>query len=136
METDIRPTTLWRKERDEEAERVAAGRLPAQDAHMAALYPDAFLDLTDPVLDTFADAIRQRATTPDAYPLVMGDVERVVLALNAISNVSDGWIETGEREDLCGYIEQVIAQHGIDVDLLAASQGVGVHELTNQWREW
>ena len=136
METDIRPTTLWRKGRDEEAEDVAAGRTPAQDAHMAVLYPDAFLDLTDPILDAFAAAIRQRATTPDAYPLVMGDVERVVLALNAICDVNNGWIETGEREDLCDYIEQVIARHGIDVDLLAASQGVGRHALTDRWREW
>ena len=134
METDIRPTKRWRKERDEESEEVAAGRLPAQDAHMAALYPDAFLDLTDPVLDAFADAIRQRATTPDAYPLVMGDVEKVVLALNAVSGVNGSWIETDEREDLCAYIEQIIAQHG--TDLLAASRGVGMHELTDQRRDW
>jgi len=45
-------------------------------------------------------------------------------------------IETGEREELCEYISLVLEEAGIDTRELAARRGIGVHELTYEWREW
>lgn len=48
-------------------------------------------------------------------------VERVVLALNALNEAHNGSaFETGEREQLCGYIDQSLTEHGVDVVALTA----------------
>ena len=61
-------------------------------------------------------------------------VERVVVALNDADE--DGDIETEEREDLAGYIDQVLNAAGIDVAALTARRGIDRSELTDAWRDW
>jgi hypothetical protein len=137
MTDDIRPTTRWRVEKEKEAEELAAGRITQDECYMAGLFPDEFLDRTDTVLDAFAAAIAVLPATSDGYPGVMSNIKTIVLALNAINESGGGaWIETGEREALCEYIDTVSVQHGIDIDALAQSQNVTRYELTDEWREW
>jgi hypothetical protein len=62
-------------------------------------------------------------------------VKQVVLALNAIDEGYEA-IETEEREELCEYIDAVLAEAGIDVAALAVRDGVQPHAVTDRWREW
>ncbi|MFF9375982.1 hypothetical protein ACF1BB_15695 [Streptomyces griseoluteus] len=64
-------------------------------------------------------------------------VERVVLALNAVNEAHNGSaFETGEREELCDYIDQSLTEHGVDVVALTARHGLGRYQLTGKWRKW
>jgi|SRR6185369_17833289 hypothetical protein len=66
---------------------------------------------------------------------VFASVERVVTVLNAI-NEEHGGIETGERDELCQYIDDVLTDAGIDVAVLSSRHDVERHELTDEWRDW
>jgi hypothetical protein len=133
---DIRPTTRWREERREEAEHFAAGRLSKEECIYERLYPDAFLEQVDLVLDAFDAAIAKTPATAEGHPQVMLAVKDAVIAFNEMSEAHPEWIETGEREALCLYLDEVITRHGVDVDQLAAGLGVGRHEITDEWRDW
>ena len=64
-------------------------------------------------------------------------IERTVKALNAVNARYGGAAyETGERELLCAYIEDVIDDAGIDVDALAKRHRMTRHEITDEWRRW
>jgi hypothetical protein len=67
-------------------------------------------------------------------------VRRLVLALNKINDehVRAGQVgyETGEREELCNYIDASLTDSGIDVGALAARRGLGRWEITDVWRTW
>jgi hypothetical protein len=63
-------------------------------------------------------------------------IRRVVLDLNAVDARHDGPYETGEREQLCEYIENTLDGVGIDVDALAMRHRRTRHEITDEWREW
>ncbi|MFD0582875.1 hypothetical protein [Dactylosporangium darangshiense] len=56
-----------------------------------------------------------------------------MLALNAIDD-EEGLIETGEREELYRFIEDVLTAAGIDVEALIARRGLDDAELTSPWR--
>ncbi|MFF4352016.1 hypothetical protein [Streptomyces sp. NPDC001530] len=71
----------------EEAEELAAGTLDPDCACMAGLFPEALLTATDAVLDTFEDELPTLAEA-DAVQ-VLGAVERVVLALNAVDEAHE-----------------------------------------------
>ncbi|MEU0528041.1 hypothetical protein [Streptomyces niveus] len=130
-----RPTTSWRRGVAEEAEELAAGTLDPDSACMAALFPEELLVATDAVLDTFEAELTALAEADDAQ--VFAVVEGVVLALNVVNDAHDGCaFETDEREALCGYIDQALAEHGVDVVTLTARQGLGRYQLTDKWREW
>jgi hypothetical protein len=67
-------------------------------------------------------------------------VRRAVLALNAINDQHErtgrtGY-ETGEREDLCDYIDATLTESGIDVTALAIRNGKDPGELIGEWRTW
>lgn len=67
----------------------------------------------------------------------MQHVEVLVVALNKVNEDFDhGVIETNEREELCAFIDEVIIAKGIDIEALAASQNLGRHEITDEWRDW
>lgn len=66
---------------------------------------------------------------------VFAVVERIVLALNALDK-AHGRIETGEREELCEYIDGALGEAGVDVRALTDRRGIGRHELTDSWRDW
>lgn len=64
-------------------------------------------------------------------------IQHVVLELNKVNDQYDGAAyETGEREQLCEYIEESLAGAGIDVDAVASRRGLGRHEITDEWRDW
>jgi len=137
MTDDIRPTTRWRAARRKEAEEIAAGRKAREQCYLDQLYPDAFLDPTEAVLDGYAAAIAGLPATPEAYPAIMDQIGAATIALNEINERGDeSWIETGEREALCAYIEEVVVRRGVDIDALARTHGLGRHELTDTWRDW
>lgn len=102
---------------------------------MSDLYPASLLDATDKVLGTFESALGTLRTPSDAE--VFAAVQRVVLDLNAINDQHDGaGYETGEREELCQYIDQAFTDRGIAVPTLTTRHGLGRHEITDKWRDW
>ncbi|MFJ6833697.1 hypothetical protein [Streptomyces sp. NPDC091209] len=102
---------------------------------MAELFPDELLTATDAVLDTFEGEIPRLGEAADDQVLAV--VERVVLALNAVNDAHDRRAyETGEREQLCDYIDQSLTEHGVDIAALTARHGLGRYELTDEWRTW
>jgi hypothetical protein len=54
----------------------------------------------------------------------------------AVDARHDGPYETGEREQLCEYIESALERAGIDVDAFAARHRITRHEITDEWRDW
>lgn len=130
-----RPTVHWRAARTEQAADVAAGRVPADEAFLAELFPDAFLDPCDVLLAEFEAAIAPLG--PTDFDAVYAAIEKLVLGLNDLNEEGEGgWIETDERERLCAYIDEVITGAGISVEALAGSRGVGTGEITDEWRDW
>ncbi|MFI6661918.1 hypothetical protein ACIBL8_41125 [Streptomyces sp. NPDC050523] len=130
-----RPTTVWREGIAEEADELAAGTLDPECGCMAELFPEDLLTATDAVLDAFERDLRDLAEMDDAR--ILGVVERAVLALNAVDEAHNASaFETGERELLCDYIDQSLAEHGIDVVALTSRHGLGEYQITDRWRKW
>lgn len=102
---------------------------------MARLFPESLLQATDAALGSFeAEVLALRTPSDDE---VLGVVRRAVLALNAINDEhGGGGYETGEREELCEFIDRTLEGHGIDIPALAARNGIGAHEITDEWRDW
>ncbi|GLW57540.1 hypothetical protein Kpho01_55510 [Kitasatospora phosalacinea] len=118
-----------------EAREVAAGRMEPGEAFLAELFPEALLTATDAVLQGFETDVRGLAGASDEQ--VMAVVERVVLALNAVNESFDGAAyETGEREQLCEYLDRVLVDGGVDVPALAGRLGIDRYEITDEWRDW
>jgi phosphomannomutase len=101
------------------------------------LFPDAFLDRAGKASTQYVAAIAACGTGADDYPKVMAAIEALVITLNEINDDFDGAvIETGEREEFCEFIDQVVLAHGIDIGALAAANDCDPAELTDQWRDW
>jgi hypothetical protein len=131
----MRPTGGWRQSIAEEEREVASGELDPEDAVMARLFPESLLSQTDEVLSAFESEVGAFSRPSDEQ--VLGAVERVVLALNAINDDHHGAAyETGEREVLCTYIDGTLADAGVDVAALAARHGLSRYEITDRWRRW
>ncbi|MGW1709846.1 hypothetical protein ACWCP8_31230 [Streptomyces sp. NPDC002206] len=129
-----RPSKHWPDGVAEEARKLAAGTLTLDDAFMADLYPVSLLDATDEALGAFESTLGTLRTPSDDE--VFAAVQRVVLDLNAINDQHDGaGYETGEREELCQYIDQALTDRGIDVPELTARCGLGRYEITDKWRD-
>jgi hypothetical protein len=111
------------------------GRLDPDDAVMAHLFPDSMLSRTDEALSSFESEVRALSDSSDEH--VFEVVERVVLALNAVNRDYQGAAyETGEREQLCLFIDKSLSQAGVDVVSLAARRGLSRYEITDRWRRW
>ncbi|WP_066956407.1 hypothetical protein [Streptomyces lushanensis] len=131
----IKPSQNWRAGVAQEARDVASGELDPGCAFMDQLFPDSLLEATEATLRSFEADVHAWVGPSDE--LVFGAVRRVVLALNSINEEHGGaGYETGEREDLCAYIDRTLTEHGIDVPALAARNGMGAHEITDEWRDW
>lgn len=132
-----RSSEIWRERKAEEARQFAAGEITAEDRYLDELFPDDFIARVDILLKAFAEAIDQCATTASDFPRVMQSIQTLVLALNTVNeDFNEEVIETGEREDLCEFIDAVIIGRGIDIEALAAAQGCRRYELTDEWRDW
>ena len=132
-----RPTALWRNHRQEQEAAIAAGSLEREKAYALDLFPEAFLGPADALLDVYDSEIAAAPRDASGYPAIMAAIEHLVEGLNSLNEEGDeSWIETGERESLCEYIDTVIIEHGVDIDALAESQGLERYELTDEWRDW
>ncbi|WP_326709620.1 hypothetical protein OG758_09815 [Streptomyces sp. NBC_01474] len=130
-----RPTTGWRKGIEREQRKLATGTLDADCACMAELFPESLITATDSVLDAFEADISALQDASDER--IFDAVQRVVLALNAVNDEHDGAAyETDEREQLCHYIDEALAEQGVNVLALTARHGLGHYELTDRWRDW
>ncbi|MFI5628107.1 hypothetical protein ACIA8E_01705 [Streptomyces sp. NPDC051664] len=130
-----RPSKHWRGAVAEEARKLAASTITVEDALMADLYPVSLLDATDEALGGFESALGTLHSPSDDE--VVATVQQVVLDLNAINDQHDGaGYETGEREELCQYIDQALTDRGIDVPALTARYGLARYEITDEWRDW
>ncbi|MFC7277362.1 hypothetical protein ACFQS1_25500 [Paractinoplanes rhizophilus] len=135
-----RPTAGWREQVDDEAAQIAAGALDLDDAFAAGLFPPEMLAQTDEVLTRFeqdvAELVSHRwepATDTDIFAVI----ERTVKALNVVNARFGGAAyETGEREQLCQYLEATLEDAGLDVDAFAGRHRMTRHDITDQWRTW
>lgn len=129
-----RPTARWARLAAEQTEAVAAGTLPHDDAFAPRLWPAAFTAAADAALADYEAAVAR--TGPDAPDEELWAlVEGVVTALNAVDEEHQA-IETGEREELAEYVDDVLTAAGVDVGALTARRGTGREELTDRWRDW
>lgn len=128
-----RPSSRWRREVAEQQAALAAGTVLPEQAYAAQLWPLEFTAAVDAAaLEAYErDVEHLKSPTDDA---VWSAVERVVVALNAADE--EALIETGEREELCQYIDDVLAGAGVDLSALTARRGIDRHELTDTWRDW
>lgn len=122
----------WRREVAKQDAAVAAGTLPREEAYAVELWPPEFTAAVDGVLDAYEREVRSLPVRTD--DAMWAAVERVVLALN--DSDDQGHIETGEREELAEYIDQVLEAAGVDVRALTARRGIDRAELTDEWRDW
>jgi hypothetical protein len=131
----IRPTDYWRRSVAEEARQLASGELEAECAGASELFPESMLARTDEVLLLFESELAALSDPSDED--VFEVIKHVVLALNEVNEQYDGAAyETGERDQLCDYIDRSLTEAGIDVEALAARRGQGRHEITDEWRDW
>lgn len=59
---------------------------------------------------------------------IMSAVQDAVLKLNELSKEVERLIETGQREDLCEFIELAAAAAGLEIE--------AGKDITEEWREW
>ncbi|MEU9506816.1 hypothetical protein AB0D32_11110 [Micromonospora sp. NPDC048170] len=128
-----RPSQKWGRSVREQKAAIAAGTLTDDAAYALRLWPEPFITAVDAALDAYEADVRSLSAPSDEE--VFAAVERVVDALNAVS-AEHGCIETGEREDLCEYVDVVLTNAGLDVQALTSRRGIGRHELTDDWRDW
>jgi hypothetical protein len=138
-----RPSDKWRAETEQEAAELAAGTRPPDQAYAAVLWPESLIASTDAALAAFeGDLAALLSASENALDDkdVLAVVRRAVLALNAINDqherAGQTGYETGEREDLCDYIDATLTESGIDVAALTTRNGREPGELIGEWRTW
>lgn len=133
-----RPTDRWRAEVKDDAAQIAAGSLSPDEAWAARLWSNYLLAHTDTVLDGFNAAVHNLRDPSDEE--IMATVKEVVLRLNQVNadlrRRHETPYETGEREELCDYIDNTLKEAGIDMDALTARLEIGRYEFTDEWRDW
>ncbi|HTJ38345.1 MAG TPA: hypothetical protein VL738_34355 [Dactylosporangium sp.] len=128
-----RPSQRWRSVVEAEEAAVAAGTLRREEAAAAQFWPTHFVAAVDAALASYERDVARLDAAPDEA--VWLAVERVALALNAIDD-EEGLIESGERDELYRFIEDVLTGAGVDVAALIARRGLDDAELTSPWRRW
>lgn len=130
----VRPSQKWADAVAGEARAVEAGTLSPDEAYKTALYPLSVMAATDEVLVRFEVDLSALADLSDV--VVLGLVERTVIALNAVNEELDHPYETVEREELCKFLDDALTEAGTDVGTLMRRQGRDRAELTDAWRDW
>lgn len=86
-------------------------------------YPLGKVEECGRIIDEYLVAMR----TARGEHAIMAQVEKTVLALNALNDECDGsLIETDQREELCELIQRAAAEAGLEAR----------EDITEQWREW
>ncbi|WP_344076355.1 DUF5713 family protein [Luedemannella helvata] len=127
-----RLTRRWQRETAEQEAAVVAGTLSSDDAYALTFFPPGFVAAVDASLAAYEQEIA--SMDPPTDEAVWGAVERVVVTLNSIDQDFGQHIETMTREELSEYIEDVLAEAGIDVEALLERRGV--EEAAGEWRDW
>ncbi|GGT16249.1 hypothetical protein GCM10010271_18920 [Streptomyces kurssanovii] len=117
----IRPSAAWRAE-------------AAQYAATGTPYTPQLLAATDVALGAYETEVAGLGSAAGDEE-VLAAVRRVVLALNAVDDEHGAYC-TVEREDLCEYIDAVLAEHGVDVAALAGRNGMDGDDIAGEWRDW
>ena len=103
---------------------MTQGGLAPDQMCTAKLWPESLLNSTDAALTGFEDNLRT-LVSPSGDD-VFNTVKRLILALNHINARHGGaGYETGEREELCAYIDASLSESGIDVEALAVRKNMG-----------
>ena len=128
-------TQIWRDEKADEKRRLEAGEIDASECCIEELFPDSFIDETEPLLRSFVECLSTVGESD--YIAVSSAVESLVMALNRINEkFGHAVIETGEREQLCQFIEDVIDESAVDLDDFAKHCGCDKSDITDRWRNW
>lgn len=131
------PTQAWRERKNDETAQLQSGKISAEDCYMDELFPDEFIGQTEVVLLAFLDELDQAKSSPADLSMVSAAIKNAVLKLNKINDDFDGSvIETGEREELCLFIDEAIESKGYNIEQLAQSMDCNRFELTDAWRDW
>lgn len=102
---------------------------------MDRLFPESLLIRTNQTLAAFEADLAKLSNTSDDQVLAV--VKRTILALNKVNHEhGETGYETGEREQLCDYIDDTLTEAGIDVAALASRRGIGRYAITDEWRTW
>ena len=137
-EVAVRPSERWHKRVEEQTAEVAQGVLSRAQAFALTLWPEPLIASTNAALATFEDELHEVASASDDQ--ILGVVRSLVLALNKINDeqvrAGEMGYETGEREELCDYIDATLGESGVDVAALAARRGIRRWEITDEWRWW
>jgi hypothetical protein len=113
---------------------VAGGTLDPDEAFAANLWPESLITSTDSAFDNFEGVLTSLDVTNDTA--VLDTIRDFVLVLNLISDRNYPGYETGERDELCAYIETSLEEAGVDVDAHAARRGIPRDKITGDWRTW
>ena len=82
------------------------------------------------VFDNYIDQLKtigQNASTQSK----VGIFKTAVLLLNNLNNQIEWFIETGEKKDLCDWINQITIAAGLDPKNYADGEGI-----LDEWRDW
>ena len=90
-------------------------------------YQSELIQKTNDYLDKFIDHLKFH-NTAITKEKVKDEVKELVLSLNKLNEIQSNYIATGEREDLCEFIDSCIIASGIDLE--------DYEDLTFEWREW
>ena len=134
-----RPSQKWQRTTTEQVERIARGEIDEDHAEAWAvrLWPAAPVAKIDEVLAVYeADiaALAESGAVPGDEAVLVA-AEKAVTGLNEI-DLEHGLIETGEREELCEYVDAVPRSQGVDMAALARRHGFDDGDLAGLWRDW
>ena len=133
-----RPSDEWSRKAEEQEAELARGTWSPEQAYALILWPESLRRETDTALAAFEAGLHALSQPSDEE--ILGVVERLVLTLNKINDdhVRAGKIgyESGERDELCEYIETSLGEAGIDAEALEIRHGATPGDLAGQWREW
>lgn len=101
------------------------------------MWPESLRSRTDAALAEFE--IELHALTRPSDEEILNVVERLVLTLNKINadhvRADEVGYETGEREELCGYVSASLQEAGIEVMSLEIRAGAQPGDIAGQWRD-
>lgn len=114
------PTKEWRKEMEED--------LKDEDLTPDEIkFNEDILKTADSILNKFLLDMNNLDKTNVTEEIVKREIKKVVLALNDYDKTKP-FIDTGQREDLCEFIDKAIAATGYKLP--------ETEDYTLEWREW